>query len=128
MHNYSIKENVYVIVYILRNHDFHGRNSSFRITELLVQLPEHWLCYTGMVALKVRTGGSKSPGILIYHNRSHHINTQTFYGHYYIRYFLSCSHSNEQMTQIIVDFQFFFINQQKQRRSSIFIRICFSFH
>ena len=25
-----------------------------------------WLSFSGMVALKVRTGGSKSPGIIIY--------------------------------------------------------------
>lgn len=26
-----------------------------------------WLSFSGMVALKVRTGGSKSPGIIIFH-------------------------------------------------------------
>ena len=40
------------------------RNRSFLITGMVVSLPEQWLCHAGMVALKVRTGGSKSPGIL----------------------------------------------------------------
>ena len=40
-----------------RNLDFHYRNDGFLI-------PEYWLSSTGMVALKVRTGGSNRAGIL----------------------------------------------------------------
>ena len=36
-----------------------------------------WLSFSGMVALKVRTGGSKSPGIIsgVFRNRHHALET-----------------------------------------------------
>ena len=46
---------------------------SYSIKEIYVIEPKvalnyrnMWLSFSGMVALKVRTGGSKSPGIIIY--------------------------------------------------------------
>ena len=47
---------------------------SYSIKEIYVIEPKvalnyrnMWLSFSGMVALKVRTGGSKSPGIIIYY-------------------------------------------------------------
>ena len=40
-----------------------------------------WLSFSGMVALKVRTGGSKSPGIIIGHEKIQ--TTLGTYGHLY---------------------------------------------
>jgi hypothetical protein len=38
-----------------------------------------WLSFSGMVALKVRTGGSKSPGIIIAGLKKFFVNMKTAY-------------------------------------------------
>ena len=54
---------------------------SYSIKEIYVIEPKvalnyrnMWLSFSGMVALKVRTGGSKSPGIIILDNGTESVN------------------------------------------------------